>query len=307
MRVLFMGTPTFSVPSLEALDDSFDVVGVVTRPDAVRGRGKTLEPSPVKVAAQARGLEVFEAKRITPELLETLGTLDIDVVAVAAFGALLPPTLLELPSMACVNVHGSLLPRWRGAAPIQRAILAGDRVAGVSIMEMVEELDAGRYCLTGEVPCEGKTSAQLMDELSHLGARLLVQALALMETDPTRLTWHVQDEEGVTYAKKIEKAEMHLDPADSAVANLRRVLASNDQAPARLSVDGRGMRVLDARPVAGLGARPGHLRIQHGRVALGCADGVLELLQVKPDGKRAMAAHEWAQGQQHEVVDWERI
>lgn len=306
MRVVFMGTPDFAVPSLEALDATFDVVGVITRPDAVRGRGKTLEPSPVKACAARLGLPVRETCRMDPETKEWLHGLAPDIVCVAAFGCILPDDVIAAAPLGCVNVHASLLPRWRGAAPIQRAILAGDREAGVSIMRVVKELDAGDFCLTGSIPIDGKNSAQVTDELAHLGARLLVQALVAIEEGSAR--WQGQDEGLVTFAPKVEKAEMRLDPDDAAVANVRRVLASSDAAPARLKIAGRGMRVLAARPVAGLGARPGHLRIEHGRVALGCADGVLELLEVKPDGKRAMAAKEWARGVHDDPeCRWERV
>ncbi len=306
MRVVFMGTPDFAVPSLEALDATFDVVGVVTRPDAVRGRGKTLDPSPVKACAARLGLPVREATRMDDETQAWLRGLEPDILCVAAFGCILPQGVIDLAPLGCVNVHASLLPRWRGAAPIQRAILAGDRTAGVSIMRVVKELDAGDFCLTGSVPIDGKNSAQVTDELSHPGARLLVRALVAVEAGEA--VWTPQDESLVTFAPKVEKAEMRLDPGDTAVANVRRVLASSDAAPARLRAGGRGMRVLAARTVAGLGARPGHLRIEHGRVALGCSDGVVELLEVKPDGKRAMAAGEWARGL-HDDPDcrWERI
>lgn len=306
MRVVFMGTPDFAVPSLEALNDTFDVVGVVTRPDAVRGRGKQLEPSPVKAEAVRLGLPVIETKRMTPEVIQQLRDLEPDILCVAAFGCILPDEVLDLAPLGCVNVHASLLPRWRGAAPVPRAVLAGDREVGVSIMEVVPELDAGRYCLVGSVPADGKTASDLLDELSHVGARLLVEALVQIEAGT--VAWIEQDESQVTYADKISKAEMLLDPDDAAMVNLRRVLASSDGAPARMAVGGKGMRVLKARTAPGLGARPGHLRVERGRVALGCADEVLELLEVKPDGKRAMPAKAWAAGVQDDAgLLWEKL
>ncbi len=305
MRVLFMGTPNFAVPSLEALDKNFEVVAAVTRPDAVRGRGKKLVPSPVKAAAQEREIPVIETSRITPEVLAQLKDLAPDVICVAAYGALLPDSVMEIAPT--VNVHGSLLPRWRGAAPIQRAILAGDERAGVSIMQVVHELDAGDYSLTGSVEIADKPAPLLMDELAQLGADLLVDALKTMEGGT--LEWHAQDESLVTYAQKIAKQEMALDPALTAADNARKVQASMDAAPSRAVVAGKALRVLGARvsrqPEA---VEPGRVALVHKALLLGCSDGALELLEVKPDGKRAMDAAAWARGL-HDVTNatWEKI
>lgn len=305
MRVLFMGTPNFAVPSLEALDKNFEVVAAVTRPDAVRGRGKKLVPSPVKVAAQEREIPVIETSRITPEVLQRLKDLAPDVICVAAYGALLPDSVMEIAPT--VNVHGSLLPRWRGAAPIQRAILAGDERAGVSIMQVVHELDAGDYSLTGSVKIAEKPASLLMDELAQLGADLLVDALKAMEGGT--LEWQAQDESLVTYAQKIAKQEMALDPALTAADNARKVQASMDAAPSRAVVAGKALRVLGARvsrqPEA---VEPGRVALVHKALLLGCSDGALELLEVKPDGKREMDAAAWARGL-HDVTNatWEKI
>lgn len=305
MRVLFMGTPNFAVPSLEALDKNFKVVAAVTRPDAVRGRGKKLVPSPVKVAAQERNIPVIEASRITPEVLQQLKDLAPDVICVAAYGALLPDSVMEIAPT--VNVHGSLLPRWRGAAPIQRAILAGDERAGVSIMQVVHELDAGDYSLTGSVEIADKPAPILMDELAQLGADLLVDALNAMEAGT--LEWQAQDESLVTYAQKIAKQEMALDPALTAADNARKVQASMDAAPSRAVVAGKALRVMRARvsrqPES---VEPGRVALVHKALLLGCSDGALELLEVKPDGKREMDAAAWARGL-HDVKNatWEKI
>lgn len=305
MRVLFMGTPNFAVPSLEALNKNFEVVAAVTRPDAVRGRGKKLVPSPVKVAAQERNIPVIEASRITPEVLQQLKDLAPDVICVAAYGALLPDSVMEIAPT--VNVHGSLLPRWRGAAPIQRAILAGDERAGVSIMQVVHELDAGDYSLTGSVEIADKPAPILMDELAQLGADLLVDALNAMEAGT--LEWQAQDESLVTYAQKIAKQEMALDPALTAADNARKVQASMDAAPSRAVVAGKALRVMRARvsrqPEA---VEPGRVALVHKALLLGCSDGALELLEVKPDGKREMDAAAWARGL-HDVKNatWEKI
>lgn len=304
MRIVFMGTPEFACPSLSAVSKSHDVVRVVTRPDAVRGRGKRLEPSPVKALAGELGLAVTEASRMTPEVMDELRAAKADLCVVAAYGCILPDELLEMFPLGCVNVHASLLPRWRGAAPIQRAVLEGDELAGASIMRVVHELDAGAYCAQVSTAVAGKTSSELLDELGHLGAEALVEAIGRI-ADGTAV-WTEQDESLVTYAHKIEKAEMRLDPADGALANVRRVLASTDAAPARCEVAGKGVRLMRARTCDDALAA-GEVLVSHGRVALGCADGALEVLVVKPDGKREMQASAWAAGLRADHLAWERI
>lgn len=304
MRIVFMGTPEFACPSLSAVSKSHDVVRVVTRPDAVRGRGKRLEPSPVKALAGELGLAVTEASRMTPEVMDELRAAKADLCVVAAYGCILPDELLEMFPLGCVNVHASLLPRWRGAAPIQRAVLEGDELAGTSIMRVVHELDAGAYCAQVSTAVAGKTSSELLDELGHLGAEALVEAIGRI-ADGTAV-WTEQDESLVTYAHKIEKAEMRLDPADGALANVRRVLASTDAAPARCEVAGKGVRLMRARTCDDALAA-GEVLVSHGRVALGCADGALEVLDVKPDGKREMQASAWAAGLRADHLAWGRI
>lgn len=304
MRIVFMGTPEFACPSLSAVSKSHDVVRVVTRPDAVRGRGKRLEPSPVKALAGELGLAVIEASRMTPEVMDELRAAKADLCVVAAYGCILPDELLDMFPLGCVNVHASLLPRWRGAAPIQRAVLEGDELAGASIMRVVHELDAGAYCAQVSTAVAGKTSSELLDELGHLGAEALVEAIGRI-ADGTAV-WTEQDESLVTYAHKIEKAEMRLDPADGALANVRRVLASTDAAPARCEVAGKGVRLMRAMTCDDALAA-GEVLVSHGRVALGCADGALEVLDVKPDGKREMQASAWAAGLRADHLAWGRI
>lgn len=304
MRIVFMGTPEFACPSLSAVSRAHDVVRVVTRPDAVRGRGKRLEPSPVKALAGELGLAVIEASRMTSEVMDELRAAKADLCVVAAYGCILPDELLEMFPLGCVNVHASLLPRWRGAAPIQRAVLEGDELAGASIMRVVHELDAGAYCAQVSTAVAGKTSSELLDELGHLGAETLVETIGRI-ADGTAV-WTEQDESLVTYAHKIEKAEMRLDPADGALANVRRVLASTDAAPARCEVAGKGVRLMRARTCDDALAA-GEVLVSHGRVALGCADGALEVLDVKPDGKREMQASAWAAGLRADHLAWGRI
>ena len=169
MRVVFMGTPAFAVPSLRKLAAAHDVALVLTRPDAVRSRGKKLEPSPVKEAALGLGLPVMEANRMTPEVLDALRAVEAEIFCVAAYGCILPDEVLTMAPHGCVNVHASLLPRWRGAAPIQRSILEGDAETGVSIMRIGHGVDTGAYCAQASCPVPGKSADELTAELAELG------------------------------------------------------------------------------------------------------------------------------------------
>lgn len=307
MRIVFMGTPDFAVPSLRALAAAHDVALVLTRPDAVRSRGKKLEPSPVKAAALELGLPVLEAKRMEPEVVDALRAARADVFCVAAYGCILPDEVLTMAPLGCVNVHASLLPRWRGAAPIQRTILAGDAEAGVSIMRIGHGVDTGAYCAQASCSVAGKSADELTSELAELGAGLLLEVLP--ELAAGTVSWTEQDEALVTHAAKIQKAELRLDPAASAADNERRALASSDAAPARCMLAGKPVRVLAARvaPVSGAVLAAGELAIQGGRVLLGCGEGALEVLELKPDGKRAMDAAAWAAGQRGAAVTWEAL
>ena len=203
MRIVFMGTPEFAVPSLKAVAAAYDVALVVTRPDAVRSRGKKLEPSPVKACALDLGLPVLEAKRMDAEAIDAVRAAAPDLICVVAFGCILPDELLAVAPLGAINVHGSLLPRWRGAAPIQRAILAGDKKTGVSIMRVAHDLDAGAWCRQVSTPIGTKTASQLFDELAQAGAPELVAAAAQI-ADGT-VTWHEQDPAQVTIAEKVKK------------------------------------------------------------------------------------------------------
>lgn len=307
MRIVFMGTPDFAVPSLRALAAAHDVALVLTRPDAVRSRGKKLEPSPVKAAALELGLPVLEAKRMEPEVVDALRATRADVFCVAAYGCILPDEVLTMAPLGCVNVHASLLPRWRGAAPIQRAILAGDAEAGVSIMRIGHGVDTGAYCAQASCSVAGKSADELTSKLAELGAGLLLEVLP--ELAAGTVSWTEQDEALVTHAAKIQKAELRLDPAASAADNERRALASSDAAPARCMLAGKPVRVLAARvaPVSGAVLAAGELAIQGGRVLLGCGEGALEVLELKPDGKRAMDAAAWAAGQRGAAATWEAL
>lgn len=307
MRVVFMGTPDFAVPSLRELASRFEVVLVLTRPDAVRSRGKKLEPSPVKAVALELDIPVMEATRITPEVMDRLHEAEADIFCVAAYGCILPDEVLHMAPLGIVNVHASLLPRWRGAAPIQRAILAGDERAGISIMRIGHGVDTGAYCAQASCSVAGKTADELTAELAQLGADLLCDTLPAL-ADETAV-WTEQDESLVTHAQKISKAEMRLDPQESALVNLRRVLASSDAAPARCIAAGKPVRIMRAVAADGDGSMcaAGELVCQSKRIYIGCSDDALEITSVKPDGKRQMDASAWAAGLHGDALAWEML
>lgn len=304
MRVVFMGTPAFAVPSLRKLAAAHEVALVLTRPDAVRSRGKKLEPSPVKEAALELDLPVMEANRMTPEVLDALRAAEAEIFCVAAYGCILPDEVLTMAPLGCVNVHASLLPRWRGAAPIQRSILEGDAETGVSIMRIGHGVDTGAYCAQASCAVPGKFADELTAELAELGGDLLVSTLSAIADGSA--AWIEQDESLVTHAAKIAKAELRLDPAVGALENIRRVMASSNAAPARCVIAGRPARVM--RAAAADAASPsvaaGTFTVKGGRVYMGCADGSFELISIKPDGKREMDAKSWAAGQREDDGVW---
>lgn len=335
MNIVYMGTPDFSVKPLQELHKHHKISLVITRPDAVRGRGKKLIPSPVKQCANALSLPVREATRFDDELISAVKACEPDVIVVAAYGCIIPDSVLALPRYTTLNIHASLLPRWRGAAPIQRAILSRDEVTGVSIMNVVHELDAGDFCRQASLKIGAQSLDELTDKLSVLGARELLCALSDIEEH--KLVWHKQSETDITYAQKIDKHELLLDPSLSAESNVVRIQASGDAAPARFMMGKKGARALVGRFVldnevtsesaasesassksyASENAVSEHavhaefipagaVLIRNHRVFLGCASGTLELLRVKPDGKSAMSAHDWSLGL-HNVSTWSHV
>ena len=303
MRVVFMGTPELAATVLEHLAREHEVVGVFTRPDAVRGRGKKLVASPVKETAVGLGIPVYTPSSMKDEeSARQLRELEPDAVCVVAFGALLPRTVLDIPRYGCLNVHTSLLPRWRGAAPIERAILAQDEVTGVSIMRVEEGLDTGPYCAQVTVPVAGASVGELTAKLAAAGAEALVEALRQAEAGT--IEWVEQGEDGLTYARKLEKGELDCEPADTVAAIDAKVRASSGSHPARLQVEGRRMSVERAvLPEAvslpgGTDLEPGEAAVVAKRLVIGAADGIVELAQVKPDGKKSMEGRAFAAGLQ---------
>jgi len=307
-----MGTPDFAAAILEALLSTeraelpphnschvhdYEVVAVYSRPDAVSKRGKKLVPSAVSQLAQKCDLPLYRPRTLRDaDAQKELAALKPDLIIVAAYGMILPKEVLDISPLGCVNVHASLLPRWRGAAPIERAILAGDKRTGVAIMQMEEGLDTGPTCAFEVVEVGEKSASLLRNELAHKGGQLLVDVLPNIFDGSA--AWTIQNEDEVSYADKIKKEEMKLSPNLSVGDFVRRVRSSSDSAPAKLSVEGRIVTVLDAMstPLCSVGKV---MFIKQGgkrRVLLGCSDGMVELLRVKPDGKKEMHAADWLNG-----------
>lgn len=298
MRVVFMGTPEFAQTILETLIDSnHEIVGVVTRPDAVRSRGKKLISSPVKQCALEHNISVLEYSSLkSDEAYEALAALNADVFCVAAYGAILPKRILEMPRFGCLNVHGSLLPRWRGAAPIERAILAGDTQTGIGIMRMEEGLDTGAVTKTCTVDIDSIPATELSHILALQGGSALVQVLDVLESGE-RLEWHPQPNEGITYAEKLAKGELDLSPDMPSLEAKRCVQASSEHHPSRCVVAGKELTVVSAS-LADSDAviDAGQVVFQAKRLYIGFEDGVLELHTVKPAGKKNMDAKAFAAG-----------
>ena len=291
MRLVFMGTPDFSVPVLQALVGAgHEVACVYCQPPRPAGRGKKPRPTPVQAAAEALGLPVRHPVSLkSPEEQAAFADLDADAAVVVAYGLILPQAVLDAPRLGCLNIHASLLPRWRGAAPIHRAIMSGDAETGVCIMQMEAGLDTGPVLLRRAVRIgEAETTGDLHDRLSDLGAATVVEALAGLpglEADP-------QPEEGVTYAAKIDKAEARIDWTRPAEEVDRLIRGLSPFPGAWCEMAGERVKLLRARVVDGSGA-PG--QVLEG-LRLACGKGAVEVLQAQRPGKRAMEAEEFLRG-----------
>lgn len=283
-----MGTPSPAVPALRALAERFDVTAVFTRPDRPKGRGLKLEPSEVKQAAAELGLRVVQPKSLRNEA-ERIASFEPDVIAVVAYGALLRPDVLSIPKLGCVNVHFSLLPRWRGAAPVERALLAGDDRTGVTTMLMDEGLDTGPVLLVEEIPIAAdETSGTLRSKLAEIGAPLLVRTIDELDS----ITPTPQDDTRATFAAKIDPGEAELDPrAETATALERKVRGLQPSPGAFMWFRGKRLKVWRAVPEAGDGEAGTF--IDHG---VQTTNGRLRLLEVQPEGKRRMSADEFVNG-----------
>ncbi len=303
MRVAFAGTPDFALPALAALAAHHEIVGVLTQPDRPQGRGRQLGASPVKVAALARGFALDQPLTLKEAAgRAALAAWAPEVLVVVAYGLLLPPTVLTLPRHGCLNIHASLLPRWRGAAPIQRAILAGDTESGVSIMRMDAGLDTGEVLLERRHRLAAReTGGSLHDALAALGAEAIVAALEEVAQGTVR--GRAQSPDGVTYAAKIAKAEARIDWNEDAAAIDRKVRAFNPWPVAETRLAGEQLRIFRAEPlpdtfVLGSGAKSAPIgtivAVHDDFIAIRCGSGVLGVHEVQQPGRRPVAARDFS-------------
>jgi len=305
MRVLFWGTPEFATPPLRAMiGEGYDVVGVVTQPDKPHGRHRsTLVPPPVKLVALEEGLPVLQpAKPRGDEFMDELRALAPDLSVVVAYGHILPRAVIDLPTSGTLNIHASLLPRWRGAAPIQASILAGDAETGITIMRMVPKLDAGPMILQTPTPIHDETYGELQLRLSELGALSLVEALTLLsfgsapEVD--------QDETLATYAPKVEREHARVN-WELPAAHVSRIVRAYDPRPgAYTTLRGAEVKLFGVRVAADVRGDPGAVQaIDESGMLVACGEGGVRIGYAQPAGKRRLAALDWAQGRGVAVGD----
>mgnify|MGYP000401374715 FL=1 len=288
-----MGTPDFAVKALEALAARHEVVCVYTREPQEAGRGKKLTKSPVHEFAEAHGILVRTPKTLrSAEAQAELKALQADISVVAAYGLILPQAVIEAFPLGCINIHGSLLPRWRGAAPIQRAIEAGDNESGITIMKVVEKLDAGDMLLKGSVPITAETTGEMLhDAMAGLGAELIVKALDNWQN----LHAEPQDERLVTYAAKIDKAESRLDFSMPAEVLERKIRAFNPYPAVYFEYGGERYKILRAKVVDETG-EAGAILDGAGRLVIACGDKALEVTEIQRQGKKKMPTEELLRG-----------
>ncbi len=291
MRIIFMGTPDFAVPTLDALVAAgHDICAVYSQPPRPAGRGKSLSPTPVHRRAEELGLTVHTPVSLRdPEAQAAFADHGADVAIVAAYGLILPQAILDAPQLGCLNVHASLLPRWRGAAPVQRAILAGDAETGVTIMQMEAGLDTGPMLAKVHTAIDGKTAGDLTSELAELGATLLVEVLAYLSAYPAV----TQPEDGVTYAAKIAKAESRIDFHQPAASVERQVRAFAPAPGAFFELGGERFRILAAE-ISTASGEPG--TVLDTDLTIACADGALRPTKVQRAGKSVMTPAELLRG-----------
>jgi len=292
MRIAYMGTPDFAVPALHAVAGAHEVVRVYTQPPRPAGRGKAPRPSPVQAAAEALGLPVEAPERFRGAVVEGFAALGLDAAVVVAYGQILPQTALAAPRLGCVNLHASLLPRWRGAAPIQRAIMAGDPETGIAAMRMEAALDTGPvYAERRTVIGPEDTAGALHDRLAGMGAALILPVLADLEAG--RAVAVPQEARGVTYAAKIDKAEARVDWGREAGALSAHIRGLAPFPGAWCEIGAERVKLLMARPEAGAGA-PGE--VLDDRLLIACGAGAIRLERLQRPGKAAMAADAFLRG-----------
>lgn len=290
MRIAFMGTPDFAVPTLEAIVAAgHDIAAVYTQPPRPAGRGKAPQPGAVQRRAEALGLEVRHPVSLRDAQAQAdFAALDLDVAVVAAYGLILPQAVLDAPKLGCLNVHGSLLPHWRGAAPVQRAILAGDEKTGITIMQMEKGLDTGPMRLMRATSVTGKTAGALTEELARMGAAMMVEVLGDFDAFPPR-----PQPEGATYAAKIEKAEARIDFAAPAEQADRQIRAFNPAPGAFFEYAGERIRILSADLAQGQG-QPGV--VLDDKLMIACGHGAIAPARVQRAGRGQMSVQELLRG-----------
>lgn len=306
MKIIFAGTPEFAVPALAALIKAgHQVVLVLTQPDRPAGRGMKLKASPVKGLALQHQLNVFQPTTLKDaEVQAQIAAVQADVMIVAAYGLIIPTVVLNMPRFGCYNIHASLLPRWRGAAPIHRALLAGDTETGVTIMEVVPVLDAGAMVSKGVIPItEHDTTQTLHDALSDIGAELMVTAMATLEAEG-RLLATPQDESLVTYAHKLEKSEAAIEWHKSAIEISRQVRAFNPFPVAQSKFKHEVCRIWMATAISTrVKARPGEIVSVQDGVTVACGDGLLHITELQAPGGKRLNAQVFVQGHNLQVGD----
>lgn len=300
-KIIFMGSPDFAVPSLKKLASKYNIVGVVTQPDRPAGRGRIMTPPPVKVTALSLGIEIYQPNRLkeADEILPLLNW-NPDLIVVVAFGQILRNSVLNLPRLGCINVHASLLPRWRGASPIQSAIFAGDQKTGVSIMKLDRGIDTGPILAQREVEIgPSDTALSLSERLANDGADLLVNILP--DYIAGKILPQAQDEAGSTYAKMISKDQGLLEPSRTAEELSLQIRAFNPWPGTFLLYKNGKLKVHQAHVVPDKNSVPGKHKIIHGLPSIGTASGYLVIDQIQPAGKKAMSGDEFLRG----TRDWE--
>ncbi len=305
MKIIFAGTPEFAVPALVALITAgHQIAMVLTQPDRPAGRGMKLKASPVKVLAEQHGLCVFQPVTLKEIAVQAqIESVHADVMIVAAYGLIIPTVVLNMPKFGCYNIHASLLPRWRGAAPIHRSLLVGDAETGVTIMGVVPALDAGSMVSCGAVPItESDTTQTLHDALSKIGAVLMVQAMDELE-EKGSLSATPQDESLVTYAHKLEKSEAAIDWQKSAVEVSRQVRAFNPFPVAQGILEGEVFRIWMATAKEGK-AKVGEIVSIHDGVTVGCGDGLLHITELQAPGGKRLSAQAFVQGRHLQIGDF---
>jgi len=304
VRVLFWGTPEFAEAPLRALlGEGFEVVGVVTQPDKPQGRSREIIPSPVKKIATEEEIPIFQPKSARdPELIETLGALKPDISIVVAYGHILPKKIIDLPPKGTLNIHASMLPLLRGAAPIQAAIRQGFTETGVTVMRVVPALDAGPMLLQNETQIfEDETYGELQERLSELGALTLIEALTLVSVGEGKEI--AQDDSRATYAPKITRESSRIDWKASAL-EVSRLIRSSDPKPGAFTTTKKGdVKMFGPKVMDGITGKPGEVLKTTGELVVACGVDAVRIAAVQPSGKSRMSAHEWARGRGTVVGD----